>query len=312
MEKDIEKTKEVKTENEETIKPVKKSNKGIIVLLIIIIIGLVGYICYDKGVFDNLLGRDEVIEEPKQETKLTEEEVNKLREKLILTFRKEYTASLYFDHKVTLDTMSDELVNYLIQKYGDSDSTLEEKIDNWMDDHNNNIGYGDDVIASVSVKDINNILKSTFNTSATVSPKESDNYLYHYNGSFIKYNSSTNNFDVVSAVTVDEFGIPKSKMVKYDQSGDELYIYEKVLICKFGQTDASSRCYTPSSIANIGNPFVEVTKDSKIKINANGKVAFDFDYIFEKYGDRIDTYKTTFKKADNGNYYWYSSEIVNE
>ena len=45
-------------ENIEVLETNKKSNKGIIILLIIIILGLVGYICYDRGTFDNLLGKD--------------------------------------------------------------------------------------------------------------------------------------------------------------------------------------------------------------------------------------------------------------
>ena len=51
----------------------KKSSKGIIVLVVlmfIIILGLVGYICYDKGVFDGLLGRDKP--KPKQEELIAE------------------------------------------------------------------------------------------------------------------------------------------------------------------------------------------------------------------------------------------------
>ena len=48
----------------------KKSNKGLVVLvvvLIILLLGSVGYICYDKGVFDGLLGKDKPLEEPKAE-----------------------------------------------------------------------------------------------------------------------------------------------------------------------------------------------------------------------------------------------------
>ena len=47
-----------------------KSNKGLVVLVILmflVIIGLIGYICYDKGVFDELLGKDK----PEQEKLIT-------------------------------------------------------------------------------------------------------------------------------------------------------------------------------------------------------------------------------------------------
>ena len=50
----------------------KKSNKGlvaIIIILLIALLGAIGYICYDKGVFDNLLNKEKPVptEEPKQE-----------------------------------------------------------------------------------------------------------------------------------------------------------------------------------------------------------------------------------------------------
>lgn len=36
------------------------------------------------------------------------------------------------------------------------------------------------------------------------------------------------------------------------------------------------------------------------------------DVIFNELDNKLNTYKTTFKKADDGKYYWYSSEIVNK
>ena len=53
----------------------KKSNKGLVAIIIILIIALfgsVGYICYDKGVFDSLLNKGKPVEEPKQEEKSIE------------------------------------------------------------------------------------------------------------------------------------------------------------------------------------------------------------------------------------------------
>ena len=53
---------------------VKKKGRGLMVALIIIItlLGAIGYVCYDKGVFDNLLGKEKPTEEPKQEEKSIE------------------------------------------------------------------------------------------------------------------------------------------------------------------------------------------------------------------------------------------------
>ena len=42
------------------------------------------------------------------------------------------------------------------------------------------------------------------------------------------------------------------------------------------------------------------------------KYSYNFDLIYKDFDSELNTYKHTFKKADNGNYYWYSSEIVNK
>ncbi len=62
----------------------KKNSTGLVVLVVflfIVIFGLVGYICYDKGVFDSLLGKDKPVEEPKTEE--TTADVNVLSEGFI-------------------------------------------------------------------------------------------------------------------------------------------------------------------------------------------------------------------------------------
>ena len=46
----------------------KKSNKGLIILvvvLIVLLLGSTGYICYDKGVFDGLIGKDKTVQNSK-------------------------------------------------------------------------------------------------------------------------------------------------------------------------------------------------------------------------------------------------------
>ena len=287
----------------------KKSNKGLIVLVVllfVVILGLVGYICYDKGVFDSLLGKDSP--EPKQKEKISEEEVNSLRDFLIVDESSGMQTSLYFDHNVSIDTMSDELVNYLIKVYGDKNQ-LSDKIQSWMREHNNDIGSGDTIISSFAKQELENILKLTFNIDKDIEVKESSDYIYQYNSNGVKYHSNSGVFDLVSSINPDEPGTVKTKMTKYEQSNNDVYIYEKVMLCNYGQTYQSSRCLTPY---NAQNPSVLITDDSKIMNSTGDTREFNYDYIFEKYGDRFGTYKTTFKKGIDGKYYWYSSEIVNE
>jgi hypothetical protein len=37
----------------------------------------------------------------------------------------------------------------------------------------------------------------------------------------------------------------------------------------------------------------------------------NYDYLFENRKDKLNTYKHTFRKGNDGNYYWYSTELVN-
>ncbi len=85
----------------------KKSNKGLVAIIIILLIaflGAIGYICYDKGVFDNLLNKEKSvpIEEPKQEEKLSEEEVKELYNKFVSN---SIYGGFHFNRKVSVEEM---------------------------------------------------------------------------------------------------------------------------------------------------------------------------------------------------------------
>ncbi len=75
--------------------------------------------------------------------------------------------------------------------------------------------------------------------------------------------------------------------------------------------------YLPNESSGDDNEFfsydTEDTKNySEIKVvNKDGTNYYDVDvnYVFNKYNDKFNTYKHTFKKV-NSNYYWVSSEIV--
>ena len=72
----------------------KKSNKGLValvVVLIILLLGSIGYICYDKGVFDGLLGKDKVVEEFDQKEAESLVEGYQFRLKDIVCKNKDYS-----------------------------------------------------------------------------------------------------------------------------------------------------------------------------------------------------------------------------
>lgn len=287
----------------------KKSNKGLIILVIfltIALLGSIGYICYDKGVFDSLLGKDKpVVAEPKQEEKLSEEEVMKLHDSLIIG---DTEATLYFDKNVSVDSMTDELVEYLITKYGD-ENRWEVKLHEYMSADNNSLDASDsgfDKVAIVSKSTIESMLKDFTNITKTLDIKNGSSYSYR--AWSVKYVLNEDAFNLSAATGGAEYGGLKSKMLKYEENGDNLYIYDKVVTCHVSQTFG---CYN----GNKNGYFITVQQDAKIKNDTDNYSNYNvvnYDYIFDKYGDKLSTYKTTFKKASDGKYYWYSSEIVHE
>ena len=314
----------------------KKGNTGLIVLvvvLIILLLGSIGYICYDKGVFDSLLGKEKpVVEEPKQEDKLSEEEVMKIHDSLVVK-----DSDLYFEKNVSIDNISsDEIMPYLLMKYGiengiNFDTTEESPITNCgnnklslckyveSDDGYKAVSVSKDSAVSISKVDIDNMTKSLFNYNKVFELADYTNYDGHDGDSYFIYSKEDNKFYLIHSTQSGDCGTysSKTKMLKYEQNGNELYIYDKVIRCNGGT------CYK-TKVFGDDNDIVLATVDrnfsSKFKYTIDEKIAsgsgdnfnINFDYIFDKYSNLFNTYKTTFKKANDGKYYWYSSEIVNE
>ena len=291
----------------------KKSNKGliaIIIILVILLLGSIGYICYDKGIFDGLLGKDKPVEEPKKEEKLSEEEVMKLHESLILG---DTETSLYSTEKISVDNIGDEIITYLLTKYAD-ENNWERKLDEYYkkNEDRNTSESSFNKVASVDKSTIESMIKDEFNVSSSLNINNGQ--IYGYRAWSISYSANDSMFYLSAGTAGAEYGGMKSKMIKYEQNNDELYIYDKVITCHVSQTFG---CHDDSVIVDNNTDYYFVTKekDSKIKNNSDDysyEKVVNYDYIFENYGNKIGTYKTTFKKASDGKYYWYSSEIVNE
>ena len=271
-------------------------------------LGLVGYICYDKGVFDEFLDKDKQTEESKREERLSEEEIMKLHDNLIL---KDTEASLYSYKTISVNDITNEIIVYLITKYAD-ENNWEGKLNEYYEQHNNEVDSDVEKfnkVASVSKSIIESMIKDYFGVERKIELKDGE--FYGYRAWSVKYSLKDDTFYLSAGTAGVEYGGMKAKMLKYEQNNDELYIYDKVITCHISQTFG---CHDNSVIIDDNTDYYFITKekDSKIKNDSEdysyGK-AVNYDYIFEKYNDKIGTYKTTFKKS-NGKYYWYSSEIV--
>ena len=283
MEKDLEKTKEVKVEEKEVIKPLKKGNKGIFVLFVIIILGLIGYICYDKGVLDDLFGiNSESIPEPKpvqEEEKITILDVEQLLKTVPVSI---VSKDAYVGSLLTIDNVDHSLL--LEQAYNKLDSKFD----------------GDPRTLEKMVKELYNI----------DNVKHQDFFPYSYDSANNKYTQMmgiggpTDNADYVT------------KLVDYENENNALNIYEKVGFVVGGwtiegwTTEDLTTNYALTTVKSFsGN---KISKDNVIK---KFGLSYDIDNVraaFEENLDKFNTFKHTFKKASDGKYYWYSSEIVNE
>lgn len=311
----------------------KKSNKGLIVfviILIILLLGTTGYICYDKGLFDSLLGKEKSVEKIKKEKKISEEEVMKLHNNLMIK-----DGDLYSKSNINIDTISSsDLIPYVLIEYSKKNGiNLDNEIDviDCEEQYNDNkihlckyddskedfVSVPKDSVVSISKSDIDKEIKLLFNTDRVF---ELTDYTEYYGNQMVPvfvYSKDDNKFYLVNRGQGGDLGIynANNKLLKFEQDENNIYIYDKVVRCM------SSICYKTQAYGDNSDIVlmaderngISATVDSNIlEKNTGTDLKINFNYIFDKYGNLFNTYKTTFKKASDGNYYWYSSEIVNE
>lgn len=90
-----------------------------------------------------------------------------------------------------------------------------------------------------------------------------------------------------------------SQIQTAEQNGDYIYIYDKFI---YGRLDVvTAEFYTDSTMKNLID-----TSDLDWADMSEKEIASD---LISKYESQLNTYKHTFKKGENGNYYWVSTEI---
>ena len=98
-----------------------------------------------------------------------------------------------------------------------------------------------------------------------------------------------------------------SELVKAEKSGDEIYIYDKFIYVDYtsidiGETNPKIHIYTT---ADKGD---DISTETATEFSDNVKPA----KLFTKYESKLNTFKHTFKQAQDGTYYWVSTEISND
>lgn len=251
----------------------KKNNKGLIVIIVILtvlLLGVVGYICYDKGVFDELSQKEE--QKDSENMQKAEEKISVLEvEKLIktvpyssedgITYKDPYSGSL-----ITIDNINNRLLlEYASRQISDKN----QKFDG-------------------NPKTLENILKDNYNID-TVKHQDFLNWKYD-GGKYVLYpggGQSESNL--------------LSKLVDYKIEDGQLVVLEKVGFVMHGDNLTISTDRSSSS-----NKVIKVVPYDNEEDDNDPREYFDNNL------DKFNTFKHTFKKADNGKYYWYSSEAINE
>lgn len=286
----------------------KKNKKYIIVILVILLLGSIGYIVYD-----NFIKEDEIVENNEnqnnnnqnnestneEENNLTEEELNKLGESLFnKTVIKYWTGDhylLYYDENITYNNLSDgrkSTIAFLSIPAG----YFEFNYDSF--DNLSEAGAGQYLYSSVEYKYYEDSYKKMFGSDKEVLYSGGNwqfplvNFCKH-EGEYINcYNG--NGGDAVDTIDYIQYD--------YTEKNDsDIIVYVKYVRC------------TPEKIySDQGKTIIDsgdfsstlylayTTRNTKEATNA----------VFEDYYEKAGTYKVTFKEDINGNYYWYSSEII--
>lgn len=320
----------------------KKSNKGLIVLVVILsilLIGAVGYICYDKF----MAKEDSVTDNEPQEEKLSEEEVAKLHESLVSASK---SIGIYFDEKVSIEDIPAEVVIEIAMDSYISEQGIKYDTNNFyqvcgktsaeyyiceVDENGKEKKVENDTTKQMTIsKDvIDNYIKEKFGTDKdfvvdTFFTQSSNN-----TGLKGYYNSAKEEYYLT--IPHHGGGLERlySKILNYEQNNDELIIYDKAFFAYNGESgmacDKVIRLKKESS-NTIDTTLLMVTNSGKV-LDKDGKAISDGDKyiddenqnnlvnkdaIFEDFDSDLYKFKHIFKKANDGKYYWYSSEIVNE
>ncbi|MGM9879316.1 MAG: hypothetical protein ACI31R_04755 [Bacilli bacterium] len=316
-----------------------KTNKGLVVMVVILsiaLIGAIGYICYDKFMVKEDLKQEET---PKEE-KLSEEEVKKLHESLI---SKSGEHGFYYNRKVSIDEIPyNKFLQFAIADYLD-ENNIKFDLDNsavvcgdysseyYICDSETEKKVKESVTDKMTIsKDkITAYIKERFNTDRNfVLDDEPIGVTATNNALWVYYNSDKKEYYFVVPHHGWPFSKIYSKMLKYEQNKDEIVIYDKALIGTSCE-DYGFLCETmiyADPTDNYDNVIfssgdLDTIKDKNGKNIPNGEKYVEFnegqtiiheEAIFEDFDSELNTFKHTFKKASDGKYYWYSSEIVNE
>lgn len=275
-----------------------KSTTLVIVMLIIVILGLAGLVFYQNKLLDkerekvNSNKTDNTTSEVEQK-RFSEEELNNYLK--MVPYLQEYNSDAgykemydydedaYTDKLVTANDLNEKLL--LAQAYRHAERTdTKEEINHPAcgDNKCSAFIYVKEETFKKTVKDMYNIdtIKAdAFNTM--------ESYVTLVDGYYAALSFRGN-------TPIHKY----NKLIKYEVKDNDLVIYEKVLF----------------TAGISGFEYILKTTNSDLSTSLIQPTLGDYDEVRKYVLNNIDsgnTYKHTFKVNNEGNYYWYSSELVN-
>ena len=229
------------------------------------------------------------------------------------------SGGFYLDKNVTINNIeASDFLEYALGMYISDNNIDLSKYDSdalqCIEDPNDS-HYGDcssAKLANVSKEIVDNYIKSKFDTTRVFTLSSDRNsgqlsglsafdlgdYIYKNNTYYFGYGARGSGYKNIY-----------TKLLKVEEDNNNIYFFDKAICCFDG---AGTACWKAANEDIFDDAIFEVTDSSKKydEIKSMGdEFILNEDYVFEKYDDKLNTYKHTFKKV-NGNYYWVSSEIV--
>ena len=293
----------------------KKNNKGliaIIIILIICVLGIIGYIIYDKLNEKEEKNNNEINPTSTITTTIPTTESIPLEENIVYDFNegiepiakeleKQLVTSdnifgLYYDKITINDTENTNFIKFNIRQY-----ILDNNI-NYKDVNNEcGIEITKDNGYVISKDTINKYIQEKYNT--TNSYDMNTNEYIHFGTSIYFITSDNDNYIIgCRGQSGDDIKI-YNKHKKIETEEDKIYLYDNAV-----------GCHSWNGIYCTKTVDSKTTEDKIFDSNDITENINDYNlaakYVFDNLLDKTNTYKHTFIKAEDGNYYWYSTEIV--
>lgn len=294
--------------NENNFTKKEKIEIAIIVFLVIVIIVLL---------ILNFISEKDNKEQSNDQSK-TEEKIKDItNSQVTLDLEKSLVSSdhfkgLYYSKKITINDINNlELISFNLIKYKEDNNLSYASNVSYVDENGNEVGY---LLLTVNKTDFNSYMQKNYNTTNTYNINSIDikNITTSSNlGQCVTLLADDNNYEFVSIGASCGNEYVANKIVKAEQDGDNIYIYDKAVSCT---DEIGGWCNktvddgaTESAILDCTSDVTEGTNKCSFGTDAKSMA----NYVLENLSDKLNTFKHTFKKSNDGKYYWVSSEISN-